>query len=246
MGRGKIEIKYIENTLNRQVCYSKRRAGILKKARELSILCDAQICLIMFSQSGKLVEYVSPPATMKDFFDKYQSKTNIDLWASRYEALQYELRKQKEINSLLKKKIRQRTGQDNLSELSCGELRALEEDLDHSLAIVREHKFDLWVLNSRTILMFPDLTSCFATMQIVKLEQAHKRLQRSLSVNELSALLGVRMKERNRGLISMQLLLGLEEMTSPAIYLRCNCSQVTFQMRPSQSNLHDAAGGGYF
>ncbi|TXG55895.1 hypothetical protein EZV62_017208 [Acer yangbiense] len=42
MGRGKIEIKRIENANSRQVTFSKRRAGLLKKAQELAILCDAE------------------------------------------------------------------------------------------------------------------------------------------------------------------------------------------------------------
>jgi hypothetical protein len=40
MGRGKIEIKRIENTTNLQVTFSKRRNGLLKKAREISVLCE--------------------------------------------------------------------------------------------------------------------------------------------------------------------------------------------------------------
>lgn len=57
MGRGKIEIKRIENTTNRQVTFCKRRNGLLKKAYELSILCDAEIALIVFSSRGRLYEY---------------------------------------------------------------------------------------------------------------------------------------------------------------------------------------------
>ncbi|KAJ0975901.1 hypothetical protein J5N97_017866 [Dioscorea zingiberensis] len=60
MGRGKIEIKRIENTTNRQVTFSKRRQGLLKKAHELAVLCDANIGLVVFSHSGKLFEYCSP------------------------------------------------------------------------------------------------------------------------------------------------------------------------------------------
>lgn len=63
MGRGKIEIKRIENPTNRQVTYSKRRGGILKKARELTVLCDAEVSLIMFSSTGKFSEYCSPSTT---------------------------------------------------------------------------------------------------------------------------------------------------------------------------------------
>nr|QWX93761.1 MADS-box protein 22 [Cunninghamia lanceolata] len=59
MGRGKIEIKRIENATSRQVTFSKRRGGLLKKAQELAILCDADIALIIFSSTGKLFEYAS-------------------------------------------------------------------------------------------------------------------------------------------------------------------------------------------
>ncbi|KAK7274856.1 hypothetical protein RIF29_15955 [Crotalaria pallida] len=53
MGRVKLKIKRLENTNGRQATYSKRKNGILKKASELSILCDIDIILLMFSPSGK-------------------------------------------------------------------------------------------------------------------------------------------------------------------------------------------------
>ncbi|GKV12666.1 hypothetical protein SLEP1_g23788 [Rubroshorea leprosula] len=59
MGRGKIEIKRIENANSRQVTFSKRRSGLLKKANELSILCDAELALVIFSNAGKLIEFSS-------------------------------------------------------------------------------------------------------------------------------------------------------------------------------------------
>ncbi|KAH7276302.1 hypothetical protein KP509_39G001800 [Ceratopteris richardii] len=54
MGRVKLEIRRIENPTNRQVTYSKRRNGLIKKAYELSVLCDVDIALIIFSPSGRL------------------------------------------------------------------------------------------------------------------------------------------------------------------------------------------------
>lgn len=59
MGRGKIEIKRIENANSRQVTFSKRRTGLLKKAKELAVLCDAEVALIIFSNTGKLFEFSS-------------------------------------------------------------------------------------------------------------------------------------------------------------------------------------------
>nr|XP_007153483.1 hypothetical protein PHAVU_003G039400g [Phaseolus vulgaris]ESW25477.1 hypothetical protein PHAVU_003G039400g [Phaseolus vulgaris] len=61
MGRGKVELKRIENKINRQVTFAKRRNGLLKKAYELSVLCDAEVALIIFSNRGKLYEFCSGP-----------------------------------------------------------------------------------------------------------------------------------------------------------------------------------------
>ena len=57
--RGKIEIKRIENTTSRQVTFCKRRNGLLKKAYELSVLCDAEVALVIFSTRGRLYEYAN-------------------------------------------------------------------------------------------------------------------------------------------------------------------------------------------
>ncbi|XLR66793.1 hypothetical protein HN51_009379, partial [Arachis hypogaea] len=71
MVRGKIEMKRIENATSRQVTFSKRRSGLLKKAHELSVLCDAQIALIIFSQSGRLFEY-SSTSDMDQLLERYR------------------------------------------------------------------------------------------------------------------------------------------------------------------------------
>ncbi|KAK3122043.1 hypothetical protein QOZ80_8BG0664400 [Eleusine coracana subsp. coracana] len=57
MGRVKLPIRRIENNTNRQVTFSKRRNGLIKKAYELSVLCDIDIALIMFSPSHKLSHF---------------------------------------------------------------------------------------------------------------------------------------------------------------------------------------------
>lgn len=59
MVRGKVEMKRIENSTSRQVTFSKRRNGLLKKAYELSVLCDAEVSVIIFSQKGRLYEFSS-------------------------------------------------------------------------------------------------------------------------------------------------------------------------------------------
>ena len=42
-----------------QVTFNKRKFGVMKKAYELSILCDCEIALIIFSSSNKLYQYAS-------------------------------------------------------------------------------------------------------------------------------------------------------------------------------------------
>ncbi|TYI49925.1 hypothetical protein E1A91_D12G067100v1 [Gossypium mustelinum] len=140
MGRGKIEIKRIENATNRQVTYSKRRNGIFKKAQELTVLCDAKVSLIMFSSTGKFHEFISPNISTKAFFDLYQKTTGTDLWISHYEKMQENYRRLKEINKKLRREIRQRMGGD-LDDLNIKELQALEAKMDSSLVAIRDRKY---------------------------------------------------------------------------------------------------------
>ncbi|XP_044510832.1 agamous-like MADS-box protein AGL11 isoform X1 [Mangifera indica] len=66
MGKGKKEIKKIENSTSWQVTFCKRRKGLLKKAYELSILCEAEIGLVVFSTRGRLYEYSNTKRLMGD------------------------------------------------------------------------------------------------------------------------------------------------------------------------------------
>ncbi|KAG4142484.1 hypothetical protein ERO13_D06G132800v2 [Gossypium hirsutum] len=59
MVRGKEKMRRIDNDTSRQVTFSKQRNGLLKKAFELSVLCDAEVALITFSPRGKLSEFAS-------------------------------------------------------------------------------------------------------------------------------------------------------------------------------------------
>ncbi|XP_028754584.1 MADS-box transcription factor 23-like [Neltuma alba] len=71
MGRGKILIKRIDDTASRQVTFSKRRKGLMKKARELAILCDVEVGLLIFSSTGRLHEYAS--TSIKSVVERYNS-----------------------------------------------------------------------------------------------------------------------------------------------------------------------------
>uniref|UniRef100_A0A1J3H8J4 Agamous-like MADS-box protein AGL15 n=1 Tax=Noccaea caerulescens TaxID=107243 RepID=A0A1J3H8J4_NOCCA len=142
MGRGKIEIKRIENSNSRQVTFSKRRAGLLKKAHELSVLCDAEVAVIVFSKSGKLFEFAS--TGMKKTISRYgnyQSSTDAALINCKAEnqedCTEVDLLKT-EISKLQEKHL-QLQGKC-LNTLSLKELQHLEQQLNVSLISVRERK----------------------------------------------------------------------------------------------------------
>ncbi|XP_049390381.1 agamous-like MADS-box protein AGL104 [Solanum stenotomum] len=77
MGRAKIEIKRIENKTNRGVTYSKRRKGLIKKAYELSVLCDTDVALLMFSPTGRLTSF-SPKQRIEDVFSRFLNLSERD------------------------------------------------------------------------------------------------------------------------------------------------------------------------
>ncbi|KAI3439239.1 MADS-box domain-containing protein [Psidium guajava] len=69
MVKGKIAIQKINCSKSRQVTFFKRRTGLMKKAKELSILCDAEIGIIIFSCTGKLYDYAS--TSMDSVIERY-------------------------------------------------------------------------------------------------------------------------------------------------------------------------------
>ncbi|KAJ2060173.1 Myocyte-specific enhancer factor 2C [Coemansia sp. S146] len=82
MGRKKIKIQTIKDERNRQVTFLKRKAGLLKKAYELSVLCDCEIAVVIFSSQNKLVQYASTnmdKVLMRytDFGEPNESLTNV-------------------------------------------------------------------------------------------------------------------------------------------------------------------------
>lgn len=59
MGRNKIKIEKIKNERIRQVTYYKRKKGLLKKAMELSLLCDVKVFLCIVDKNEKSMIFSS-------------------------------------------------------------------------------------------------------------------------------------------------------------------------------------------
>ncbi|KAE8124014.1 hypothetical protein FH972_018926 [Carpinus fangiana] len=88
MGRVKLKIKRLESTSNRQVTYSKRRHGILKKARELAILCDIDLVLLMFSPTGKPTLYQGEHRNFEEVIAKFAQLTPQERAKRKLESLE--------------------------------------------------------------------------------------------------------------------------------------------------------------
>ncbi|CAD5187049.1 unnamed protein product [Musa acuminata subsp. malaccensis] len=143
MGRGRVQLKRIENKINRQVTFSKRRSGLLKKAHEISVLCDADVALIIFSTKGKLYEY-STDASMEKILERYEQYSyaekalvSSDLesqgnWCQEYSKLKAKV-------EVLSKSQRYLMG-EQLDSLNLKELQQLENQLENSLKLIRSRK----------------------------------------------------------------------------------------------------------
>ncbi|XP_043714472.1 agamous-like MADS-box protein AGL62 [Telopea speciosissima] len=63
MGRRRIEMKKIDNENYLHVTFSKRRPVLFNMASELSIVCGAEIAILVFSPWGNLYSFGSPSVT---------------------------------------------------------------------------------------------------------------------------------------------------------------------------------------
>ncbi|XP_016442369.2 agamous-like MADS-box protein FUL-L isoform X1 [Nicotiana tabacum] len=146
MGRGRVQLKRIENKISRQVTFSKRRSGLLKKANEISVLCDADVALIVFSTKGKLFEY-SSESSMESILERYErySYAERKLNANDVDPMENWTLEHPKLMSrieLIQRNIRHYTGQD-LDPLSLRELQSLEQQMDTALKRIRSRKNQL-------------------------------------------------------------------------------------------------------
>ncbi|KAL5559683.1 hypothetical protein UlMin_035894 [Ulmus minor] len=131
MGRRKIKIKRIENN-NRTANYTKRSNGLIKMAKEITALCDANVSLIIFSSSGKIKKYCSPSTTLVDILEEHHKNSGLRLWDPKHEDLYNEVERVKRDNADSQIELRHLKGED-INSLNCRELIALENALQNGL-----------------------------------------------------------------------------------------------------------------
>ncbi|PWZ16535.1 MADS-box transcription factor 26 [Zea mays] len=143
MARGKVQLRRIENPVHRQVTFCKRRAGLLKKARELSVLCDAHVGIIVFSAHGKLYD-LATTGTMEELIERYRTASSREAADgcgdnNRMDPKQETMVLQQEIN-LLQKGLRYIYGNRTNEHMSVEELNALERYLEIWMYNIRSAK----------------------------------------------------------------------------------------------------------
>ncbi|CAI9784515.1 unnamed protein product [Fraxinus pennsylvanica] len=142
MVRGKTQMKRIENATSRQVTFSKRRSGLFKKAFELSVLCDAEVALIVFSSRGKLYEFSS--SSVNKTIQRYLK--NVKNRAVEQKPTEENIQNLKDETAELRTKVelledsKRKLLGDDLDTCSTDELQEIEEQLQQSLISIRARK----------------------------------------------------------------------------------------------------------
>ncbi|KAJ8760499.1 hypothetical protein K2173_015166 [Erythroxylum novogranatense] len=122
MGRGRVQLKRIENKINRQVTFSKRRAGLLKKAQEISVFME------MILERYERYSYAE-----RQLVADLDSQGN---WMLEYNRLKAKV-------ELLQRNCSRLVLTEDLDSLSLKELQNLDQQLDVALKQIRSRKNQL-------------------------------------------------------------------------------------------------------
>ncbi|XP_039126411.1 MADS-box transcription factor 26 [Dioscorea cayenensis subsp. rotundata] len=154
MARGKVQMRRIENPVHRQVTFCKRRAGLLKKARELSVLCDAEIGIIIFSTHGKLYE-LATKGNMQSLIERYKNSC-AETQAEGAETNQtqetvQEISKMKQEIDLLQKGLKYMFGERTMGHMTLDELQSLEKYLEIWMNHTRAAKMQIMFMEIQAL-----------------------------------------------------------------------------------------------
>nr|UBT84084.1 MADS-affecting flowering-related transcription factor 8.4 [Arabis alpina]UBT84089.1 MADS-affecting flowering-related transcription factor 8.4 [Arabis alpina] len=138
MGRRKVEIKRIENKSSRQVTFCKRRNGLMEKARQLSVLCESSVAVVIVSATGKLHSFSSGDSMAK-ILSRYERQhaddhKTLDLAEKSRSYLSH-----KELLEIVQCKVEEA----NADNVSIDSLISLEEQFKTALSLTRARKSEL-------------------------------------------------------------------------------------------------------
>ncbi|GJY18193.1 agamous-like MADS-box protein AGL11 [Tanacetum coccineum] len=142
MGRGKIEIKRIENNTSRQVTFSKRRNGLQKKACELAVLCDAEIALIVFSTRGRLYDMNSTIGKYKKEKETSNAPNACSIQEINIQHYQQESKRLRQQIQMCQDYNRHLSG-EGLDSLNMKELKQLETRVERGISRIRSKKVNI-------------------------------------------------------------------------------------------------------
>ncbi|KAL6314266.1 hypothetical protein AAG906_016467 [Vitis piasezkii] len=129
MGR-KIEMRKIENTTRRQITFSKRKSSLIRKANEISILCDVDVALLTYSPSGRLNKFCNRDSSQtKNLKAKLEKLQMLDFIGDDDNKLDYLNDREYDIRSYM--------------EPSLDQLLKCEKNLKNSLRLVMDRKTEL-------------------------------------------------------------------------------------------------------
>ncbi|XP_044457630.1 MADS-box transcription factor 26 isoform X1 [Triticum aestivum] len=178
MARGKVQMRRIENPVHRQVTFCKRRMGLLKKAKELSVLCDADIGVMVFSPHGKVYE-LATNGNMQGLIERYKgSNTEAHGESSEQnkpEVIQQEVLLLRQEIDLLQKGLRYMYGENDINHMNLNELQALESNLEIWVHNIRYTKVSYISFSAQTkifseMIIFNILPLSAEQMQIISRE----------------------------------------------------------------------------
>ncbi|GMI86662.1 hypothetical protein HRI_002335500 [Hibiscus trionum] len=148
MGRGKLNMKFIMKEKVRVSTYEKRKKGLLKKAKEFSILCGVETCVIIYGPKSdesvaKLEIWPPVHAEVMNVINKYKGKplhirekkcyNVLDFFAIRQKKLDDEICKLQKAN----REAKFSTWDDRINTFSVNQLSALLARLDSNLETVK-------------------------------------------------------------------------------------------------------------
>ncbi|PSS19895.1 MADS-box protein like, partial [Actinidia chinensis var. chinensis] len=249
MGRGKIEVKRIENNTSRQVTFSKRRAGLLKKTHELSVLCDAQIGLIVFSSRGKLYEYSTHPLSMAQIIERYLTTTGTRILEhDNREQIFNELTRMRNETHNLQLSLERYKGHD-LSNAKLEDLDPLEQQLESAINKVRARKFQLLQQQldnlQRTETMLDKENQEMYHWLMSNQMQRHQQADQELDPHQ-QAMTELRLVGHEQQQVLDQFpFYGEAQPTSVLDLANVSLQLHTYQLQPTQPNLQDLAPPNY-